>query len=353
MAGTQTSEIIVYDLEVGHQVLAIKAHDDDVNAVCYGERGSPHILYSGSDDSTVKVWDRRSLANNRPAGVFLGHTEGVTYIDSKGDGRYIVSNSKDQTMKLWDSRKLIPESQIDDSDYSQSTRFDYRGNPYPEHARRRAPRDCSTVTFRGHQVLRTLIRCHFSPEGSSDGRYVFSGSSDGKVYIWNLDGSIKGTVDVRGTTKGTRSRNDTHGQDYYFGASARQWDTCVRDVSWSPSAPMIAASSWNGWGGRTGTCTVHAWNDGMESDEAEPKMGARVTASLKHSDRYYDFSNTEQSRRRRGREQSMESLSEEENGHGIEDDDDEEEEDEDEYEYEELDEDDEEEGDDDDDEGGA
>ncbi|KAK3080870.1 L14B protein, partial [Teratosphaeriaceae sp. CCFEE 6253] len=43
----------------------------------------------------------------RPAGMFLGHTEGVTYIDSKGDGRYVISNGKDQTCKLWDLRKMI------------------------------------------------------------------------------------------------------------------------------------------------------------------------------------------------------------------------------------------------------
>lgn len=39
--------------------------------------------------------------------MFLGHTEGLTYIDSKGDGRYVISNGKDQTCKLWDLRKMV------------------------------------------------------------------------------------------------------------------------------------------------------------------------------------------------------------------------------------------------------
>ena len=69
---------------------------------------SPHILYSGSDDTTLKVWDRRSMASGREAGVFAGHMEGLTYIDSKGDGRYVLSNGKDQTMKLWDIRFVCP-----------------------------------------------------------------------------------------------------------------------------------------------------------------------------------------------------------------------------------------------------
>jgi len=29
-------------------------------------------------------------------GVLAGHTDGITYIDTRGDGRFILSNSKDQ-----------------------------------------------------------------------------------------------------------------------------------------------------------------------------------------------------------------------------------------------------------------
>ncbi len=37
-----------------------------------------------------------------------------------------------------------------------------------------------------------------------------------------------------------------------------------------------------------GTCTVHTWNDGLDEDEAEPKMGLRVDAKLNHDRKYYD-----------------------------------------------------------------
>jgi WD repeat-containing protein 23 len=107
VAGTSDESVYVYDLETQRSILRIEGHRDDVNAVCFGDKMSPHILYSGSDDTTLKVWDRRSLASMRPAGMFLGHTEGLTYIDSKGDGRYVISNGKDQTCKLWDLRNMI------------------------------------------------------------------------------------------------------------------------------------------------------------------------------------------------------------------------------------------------------
>ena len=111
VAGTSDESVYVYDLEAQRSILRIPGHNGDVNAVCFGDKMSPHILYSGSDDTTLKVWDRRSLASMRPAGMFLGHTEGLTYIDSKGDGRYVISNGKDQTCKLWDLRKMISTDQ--------------------------------------------------------------------------------------------------------------------------------------------------------------------------------------------------------------------------------------------------
>lgn len=87
VAGCGGGLIVVYDIESRTPMHRILGHDEDVNAVCFADTASPHILYSGSDDTTLKVWDTRSLGDARAAGVFVGHIEGLTYIDSKGDGR--------------------------------------------------------------------------------------------------------------------------------------------------------------------------------------------------------------------------------------------------------------------------
>ena len=169
---------------------------------------------------------------------------------------------------------------------------------------------CETYTDFVHQyleVLKTLIRCHFSPPGSTDSRYVYSGSYDGSVYIWNMDATLAGKVNVLKATKNSRPRDpDLLAETYdYWGRNGGSWMTCVRDASWHPTAPMIAgkylsssshsfyakfvslATSWNGWGTSQGTCTVHSWNDGVEEDEAEPKIGRRVNAQLQHDERLY------------------------------------------------------------------
>lgn len=243
VAGTNARSLVVYDIESRTVLHHIQGHEYDVNAVCFADKGSPHILYSGSDDTTIKVWDRRSMGDGREAGAFVGHVEGLTYIDSKGDGRYILSNGKDQSMKLWDLRMAYSTERFTELNPLQHTShsdFDYRWGDYSDADWFPHPNDNSLVTFRGHKVLRTLIRCHFSPPGSTDSRYVYSGSQDGSVYIWNLDATPAGKIDVTEATV-PRARQASSDRRYRLHHRDRfpSWGACVRDASWHPHAPII------------------------------------------------------------------------------------------------------------------
>ena len=46
--------------------------------------------------------------------------------------------------------------------------------------------DDSVFTFKGHSVYQTLIRCQFSPLETTGQRYIYTGSSDGRVFIYDL-----------------------------------------------------------------------------------------------------------------------------------------------------------------------
>ncbi len=243
VAGTGANSIVVYDIERRKSLHHVAGHTDDVNAVCFADKLSPHILYSGSDDCTIKVWDTRSLGDGREAGAFVGHTEGLTYIDSKGDGRYILSNGKDQCMKLWDLRMAMSTSRYQELDPTAVTRlreyeYDYRWQEYEDYQWFQHPNDNSLVTFRGHKVQRTLIRCHFSPPNSTDSHYVYSGSYDGHVYVWNLDATLAAKIDVRSATRGP-TRSNPGRRHRLHPRHPGGWEALIRDVGWHPNAPMF------------------------------------------------------------------------------------------------------------------
>ena len=77
----------------------------------------------------VRGRDRRSLGVSRkPSGVLVGHTEGITNVSAKGDGRYVISNGKDQVLRLWDLRKMCSSDHFDSfkhTDY-RCRDYDYR-----------------------------------------------------------------------------------------------------------------------------------------------------------------------------------------------------------------------------------
>ena len=60
--------------------------------------------------------------------------------------------------------------------YSRYTRPRYKSHP----------QDCSVMTYKGHLVLQTLIRCHFSPSETTGAQYLYSGSADGRIHVCHL-----------------------------------------------------------------------------------------------------------------------------------------------------------------------
>ncbi|XAR61258.1 hypothetical protein NMG60_11034904 [Bertholletia excelsa] len=219
VAGSSDDSIYVYDLEANKLSLQILAHTSDVNTICFADETS-HLIYSGSDDILCKVWDRRCFkARGKPAGVLMGHLEGITFIDSRADGRYFISNGKDQTIKLWDIRRMSSNAACNPG--FRNYEWDYRWMDYPPQARGwKLPCDQSLATYKGHLVLRTLIRCCFSPAYSTGQGYIYTGSHDASVYVYDV---VSGSL---------LARLDQHEQT-------------VRDCSWHPQYPLLVSSGWD------------------------------------------------------------------------------------------------------------
>ncbi|KAJ8277532.1 hypothetical protein GJAV_G00076240 [Gymnothorax javanicus] len=225
LGGANDGCLYVFDREQNKRTLKVDAHEDDVNAVAFADSSS-QLLFSGSDDALCKVWDRRTLREDRPqpVGQLAGHRDGITFIHSKGDARYLISNSKDQTIKLWDVRKFSPKEGLAASRLAVTQQsWDYRWQQVPQRAlkKHKLTGDTSVMTYRGHGVQHTLIRCRFSPAFSTGQKFIYTGCSTGKIVIYDvLTGSVV--------------------------AKLSDHDACVRDVSWHPYKDSIISSSWDG-----------------------------------------------------------------------------------------------------------
>ena len=62
LGGSKGRQILIYDMMLNKVSTVVEeAHDNDINSVCWANRESSNILFTGSDDCFVKVWDRRAL----------------------------------------------------------------------------------------------------------------------------------------------------------------------------------------------------------------------------------------------------------------------------------------------------
>ena len=75
----------------------------------------------------------------------------------------------------------------------------------------------------------TLIRAYFSPTTTTGQKYIYSGSADGSVYIYDA------------VTAKLKTRLSGH-------------NAVVRDVSWHPTLPLLACASWDS------TASLWSWN---------------------------------------------------------------------------------------------
>ena len=315
LAGSSDRHVYLYDLVSHRKLTSFQGHCADINGVTWvdSDRG---IVATGSDDCLVKLWDLRCIGGDSgsgsgrptPIGCFVGHTQGITSLSSRGDGRHILTNSKDQTAKIWDIRRTCPlkdaaekipcEGQWDyrwarfqpkassspppstanqtdvkqqaqqsissvataratlhsSSSSSSTTTAASSASPCPVTAARQAAcslltailptcnrssnspaatasaaacgpspnsnsvdssssslqslcpssssstrtvassqlhpscrsSDLSLMTFTGHRVLETLIRAYWSPIETTGQRYIYSGSQNGVIHIWDV-----------------------------------------------------------------------------------------------------------------------------------------------------------------------
>nr|XP_016930290.1 DDB1- and CUL4-associated factor 11 [Drosophila suzukii] len=231
IGGSNNATVIVTDIHT-RTTQILRTHrmpGNDVNSVCFLHDKDPNVIIAGCDDGLLKVYDLRTSFRSRElsktVASFIGHYDGVTYIDSRNDGYHVLSNSKDQSIKIWDMRQ--PSNMRNRSRSRQQQldlhMWDYRWNRVPRqfyNPNKELDGDTSIMTYRGHRVTKTLLRAKFSPMAQTGQRFIYTGCATGRIIIYDvLTGKIKEAIEGH--------RN------------------VIRDLDWHPDRSEIVSGSWD------------------------------------------------------------------------------------------------------------
>jgi len=97
--------LCVVDIRVGNRNQAnilIKAHESDVNVMCWNAI-NPDLIATGADDGSFKVWDLRYYKDAEPIFEMEWHTEPITSIHYQpGQDSVLVVASEDNRISVWD-----------------------------------------------------------------------------------------------------------------------------------------------------------------------------------------------------------------------------------------------------------
>ncbi|KAL4733207.1 hypothetical protein BDV11DRAFT_175905 [Aspergillus similis] len=180
-SGSDDTTVRLWDAATGAERRTLQGHTSFVRAVAFSPDGQ--TVASGSDDTTIRLWDAATGAERR---TLQGHTSLVTAVAFSPDGQTIGSASGDRTIRLWDAATGAEKRTL--QGHSRSIRavaFSPDGQNVASASGDRTIRlwDAATGaerrTLRGHTSLVTAV--DFSP----DGQTVVSASGDRTIRLWD------------------------------------------------------------------------------------------------------------------------------------------------------------------------
>jgi WD40 repeat protein/uncharacterized caspase-like protein len=138
-------------------VIHNSGHSNSINALAISP--DDRWIASGSDDTTIRVWDR---TNGRLLRTLTGHGQKVTWLRALPDGRQLVSLSEDATARVWDAS--------------------------------------TGALLRTIGGLKSAVNDYIQPKGalSADGKFLFSNSADAIRRIDLATGAVQQTYPRQG-----------------------------------------------------------------------------------------------------------------------------------------------------------
>ncbi len=100
-SGNTDGKIRLWDLDTGHAIHTLAAHDGLVLALDFSADGNH--LASGSSDTTVRLWD---IENGELLATLISHTDSAHAVAFSQDRAYLASGGKDRQIRIWELLSL-------------------------------------------------------------------------------------------------------------------------------------------------------------------------------------------------------------------------------------------------------
>ncbi|KAJ5991396.1 WD40 repeat-like protein [Penicillium canescens] len=255
-SGSDDTTVRLWDPATGALQQMLKGHTSSVHSIAFSPDG--RLLASGSDDKTVGLWDPATGALQQ---TLKGHTSSVHSIAFSPDGRLLASGSSDKTVRLWDPATGALQQMLKGHiSWVPSVAFSPDGRLLASGSYDATVRLWDPATGALQQTLKGHTSSVHSIGFSPDGRLLASGSDDKTVGLWDLaTGALQQML--KGHTNWVHSiAFSPDGRLLASGSSdktVRLWDLAtgarqqmleghtrwVRSVAFSPNGRLLASGS--------------------------------------------------------------------------------------------------------------
>ncbi|KAG6000901.1 hypothetical protein E4U21_004888 [Claviceps maximensis] len=178
-----------WDLTSGTRIRRYVGHEEVINSLDVTRRGED-VLISGSDDSTISIWDPRS----KNAVDYIQTDFPITAVAMSQAGNEMFSGGIDNDIKVWDLRKkAVVYSLLGHSDTIMSLKVSPDAQSLASYAmdstvrtwdiRPFAPTERHIRTFDGAQV--GVEKNLMGVSWDSEGKKLAAASADGTVLVWS------------------------------------------------------------------------------------------------------------------------------------------------------------------------
>jgi WD40 repeat protein len=187
----QAGEIALWNVADLARGLAWQAHDGTVFDLAIAPDGE--TLASAGADKLVRFW---SLATGEQVMQIEAHTAPVLSLAYKPDGALLASGGADKELKIWDTKTREQKNLV-------------TGHPGNVAAIAWPEKKAELITASDDGALRLCIETSKSPgktwakadgllhclAATADGKLLYGGADNGRVYTWNRTGKITRTLE--------------------------------------------------------------------------------------------------------------------------------------------------------------